>query len=260
MKQWVILLLISSTAISVEATTFFKKVASITAGTTLAFAGHYLCEYMSTFCHELGHACAYKCITGNSSQIRLLKGPHPLAPWTGFASTPDFSAQSRMKQAAIIAAGPLAGIGTTVAQIHILHTLEDKFIPKKQPDVPQSVSIRAYFKNLYNEAYNTTTDFVTEGKTPGAFENPLYIAFKMLKFLRYSRIMGESLYGFTPIKVPEGVGDGQKLWSLLLNRNDEDTVITDRLATATTIIMLSPILLGVFNALIKKKDKATTSL
>lgn len=254
MKQWIILLLISSAAsLSVDANASFKKIGAVATGATLAFSCHYLCEYMSTGCHELGHAGAYKLFTGKSSQIHLHKKFNPLAPWSGQTMMPDYSSLSKMRQGTTIAAGPLVGIGSTITQIHILNALEKKYITQNPPATHESVSIRGYFKNLYDEAYHTTTAFLSGEKFPDSFEDPLLIASKLLKFLRYSRIVGECLYGFAPIGVPEGVGDGQRLWSLLINRSDDGPyfTLTNRLTTITGVIMLSPILLGFFKALIK---------
>ncbi len=257
MKQYVLLLILSSTALSIEAGTFFnkaafKKTAAVVGGTALAFTGHYLCEFMSTFCHELGHASACKLTTGNSAHIQLQNELNPLAPWTGYTVMPSCNAQNKTKDAAITAAGPLAGIGTTLAQIYILQTLEHTFTTRKQKDTaPPPLSIRAYFKNLYEAAHTTTSTFVKEGKTPEFCENPLLIASKILTFLRYSRIVGEGLYGFTPISVPRVVGDGQKLWSMLLNSDEQRTIISHHLVTITSAIMLSPILLGFLKGLTK---------
>lgn len=254
MKQFLILLLISCSGFSVEPAPLLK----LAAGTALALGGHFLCEYMTTTCHELGHAAAYKIFTGESARITIQRGTNLLIPWSGQCSI-EKPLENRLQKAIAIASGPLVGISTTFAQIHVLNALEDSVISQKSLKTPKPLSLRAYFKSLYDGTYTTTTDFLTDGKTPRAFENTLGIACKILKFLRYSRIVGETIYGFIPVGIPQGVGDGQILWSVILNNETGNTTLTDRLGMLTGAVMLSPVLLGLAKAVLHKNTNNKSS-
>lgn len=225
-----------------------KKAGTLAVGTILAVAGHFVGEYMSTTCHEFGHAGAYKLITGRPGEITLEKGPHFLMPYKGSCFMRGLYGLKSTSQMAVTAAGPLAGIGATAAQLYVLHAVENKLAPQKPLEPAQQLPLIGYFKELYQETYAATTTYLQDGKAPDFEASPLLIACKMLKFLRYSRIIGESLYGFLPIATPPGVGDGQKMWALLLNRDEHHTLLTKHLFAATSIIMLSPIILGATQA------------
>ena len=251
MKKLFLLLVISCSGFSLEPAPLFTTLGKVAAGSALALGGHFLCEYMATTCHELGHAAAYKLFTGETAKITVQRGTNLFIPWVGYCRM-EKPIQSRLQRATAIASGPLAGISTTFAQIYTLNGTEESTNSEKPSKAPQSISPGAYFKGLYDDTYIATKDLLTDGKTPLAFESTLGIACRMLKFLRYSRIVGETIYGFTPVGVPQGVGDGQRLWSLILNRNEHKTVLTNRLCMLTGAVIISPVLLGLAKAVLDK--------
>ncbi len=246
MKKLLLLLLISSTAPSVAANSFLRKVGALVTGSALAYAGHFACEYISTMCHELGHASAYKLMIGGPTSTTVFRSSSILAPWAGNCSMSEIADKKR--RAFILASGPLAGIVTTFAQVYLLNALERNL----RGSHSASLSPLEYFKEMYHGTKSASTAILDKGEVPGFLEDTFDIAFKMLKFFRFSRIVGESIYGFTPVAVPQGVGDGQKLWAMALNRDAHATVLTNKLSTVTGIIMLSPALAGLSQALRSK--------
>lgn len=231
-----------SSRITTTGNSMLKKVGGITSGAGLALAGHFLCEYMSTALHEHAHATMTSVFTGKSSQVTMIRESNPLIPWVGNAKLTDYDDQSRSKQAAITAAGPLMGICSTFAQLYLLKRIENSYI--EASDKEQSLSPLAYFKKLYQGSYAFTVGLLQGKKLSTVGEDPFLVGISLLRFLRYSRIIGELVYGFTPTGIPEAPGDGQKLWALLLNRGENYPVVTNRLELLIGGIMIAPIFLG----------------
>lgn len=240
---------------TLSAASFKDRLISFSAGTALALIAHNVLEYVSTVSHELGHSLTNKFITGDP--IRFSVTPQSgivtlIQPWVGI-SYYSTSARSRSKLAYMLttAAGPLAGIAATHLQLYFLSLLEKKYSSTSdtQPTSARWQQPGSFMRELYQASKKQTSELLSHKelpKTVGIAET----AFTILKFLRCSRLVGETLYGFTPITDNNHVGDGQVLWHTILNRpSSAYPLLSNRLIAITSTIMVSPLLLGICKAL-----------
>ncbi len=238
---------------SISAASFTDRFISLTAGTALALVAHNILEYISTATHELGHSVTNKLITGDPIRFTVTPQSGPvklLQPWVG-ASYYSQHSRSRLADMLITGAGPLAGIASTQVQLYLLSLLEKQYIPTTQPATSWQQPL-PFMKELYH---------LGERQASGMSE-PMSIAqttLTMLKFLRCSRLVGETLYGFTPITQHNVIGDGQVLWHKLLNRKSSAyPLVSNRLLSITSAAMIAPLAIGIGKALIQKQKSASS--
>lgn len=227
----------------------------IITGTVLALAGHNILEYSSTVCHEMGHALANKLVSGDPISIKIKYEPCFLSsliqPWQGSASISSSIESKKLANAFVTSAGPTAGILSVQLQLILLDILYARYSQNKsRKSIWQPFK---FFKELYQFSKEQTEYCLGVSNSNSCSNlNTLDVAYKVLTFLRCSRLVGESLYGFAPISIPDGPGDGQILWSLLLNRPAKSVCLSDNLLLLTTSIMMLPAILGSGKAIIDK--------
>lgn len=218
----------------------------LVAGTGLALLGHNILEFISTTCHELGHAYANKSLTGDPIAIKVYMNRQIslLNPYEGVSifKTGDVG---KCKEAFRISAGPLAGIASTLCQLYLLNKVESTY-KETEPLTAKQTFLQPFtlLRSLFKSSKEQSKALLHEKK-----EIPLTtfdVMLQMLKFFRCSRIIGEAIYGFTPMPVPRAIGDGQKLWGLLCTNYQPQAqrYPSNLLLLLTAGIMVSPIIAG----------------
>jgi Peptidase M50B-like len=248
---------------ALDAQTSLNKFFSTVSGTALALAINIPLEYASTVSHELGHALVNKLFSGDKIDIGVEPNLTPtflVQPWTGWARCSGNS--TKLQDAFTLIAGPLAGIGMTQLQLILLTKLRKKYnISTSKAKQDSSVQTEkklpdpaAFMMKLYKYSYKNTSHLLKQERTvinDDSTIDSLTVAQEVLFFLRCSRIVGESIYGFTPLSTDKG-GDGQRMWSLLLDKPLNGTY---NLIGLTTAVMLSPFIAGIGKATIDKMYK-----
>jgi hypothetical protein len=246
---------------NLEANKPIKKLTTqnVVGGVALALAAHTALEFISTGLHELGHAGANKMMNPQDPiNIEVTFNNNILQPYKGRANFAS-PAKNKTSEAIRIASGPIAGISATMAQIVLFKILENH-INKKPLITKNSLNPFRFFKDSFKNSKALTTSLLKdENNENNESYSTLEIALEILKFLRTGRIVGETLYGFTPISIPEGVGDGQHVWKLLLNKEDGYPTVSNNLISITLAIMSTPLVFGISKGIIKSLKNKQSS-
>lgn len=183
----------------------------------LAFAAHRTCTYASVAAHEYGHAVTNKLLTGdpinceiNSSFLRVWGRAHYK------------TALSEGKNVLRTMAGPITGLIATQLQVSMLDYFQALSSKDRIASIKSSLCYTPFsgLMETYNECREASL----------APKNFLITTLQTLKIMRCVEMFSDAMYGFLPIALRDGgnteskskktklYGDGQKLWSYILNK------------------------------------------
>lgn len=209
----------------------------------LAYAAYRALDYASVVCHEYGHALTQKAFTSDPIDITIKP-----SFWgtSGFSRAKTDLHEHRIKNALMIAAGPIAGIAAT----HLGFTLLNRFDESDDP------TIFHFMKRLYTEA--------KYGKPYSKLAPIPRDCIDMLKSMCCARIISEIVYGFLPVgtvttypnQSNESPGDGQQIWAALLKRDKQNYPrISEKILSYAPLAVCAPILLARGEAFYAEKFK-----
>ncbi len=188
-------------------------------GAALAEIAHVISEYLIVHFHEEGHNIAAKLTTGVAGTVHIFPTFNPLVPFAGHTAL-------EKSTNVIIAAGPYAGIMAiyaTIIGMEMVHAYTD------------GKSITFGFINGLKKPISIYSDIIHKVKEMIA--NPdikkltiLSSFFGTFALLKSGRLIGEILYGFTPLY--PSWSDGARLWSYSLTT---DWSAADAICTALTL-------------------------
>lgn len=231
-----------------------KKMGLVAVKTAIAlplmWLSHFGFELFSTAAHEaLGHGLTNKLLTGNPIRVNLgLTYHNPIEflcmPWHGQAA---INPHNTKQEVITTLAGPIVGIATTYLQLFSLRLIQG---------ILEQQSFKETIKQAAQEPLTTFKDitshtaslFDPQTKTP-SFSS---ILFDGMRLFRCARIIGESWYGFTPLKINHihGMEDGKRVWDIVSKKvNKESPELKKNLIMLTAVPLLIPICIGIIKGI-----------
>lgn len=180
-------------------------------GIALSYIGYLTLDYAAALCHEYGHALVLKALTGDTINIEILPSLNGAFGLTKTSS--DLRTLTRTKRIMFFAAGPVVGIISTLLFYRLINFFDDN-------NDPTPIH---FIKRVMTEMKNGTP---CSSKIKGMAR----LCIDMIKVMGFGRIIMESTYGFVPIGTVHSesnpsntpLGDGQRIWAELLNRNEQN--------------------------------------
>lgn len=190
----------------------FKNIANISAGVGLGLLAHIFSEYFVVTAHELGHCTASALTGGKFGEFNVTNNFKELGP---LAIAFPFRGYSRFSgdignEAITVAAGPAAGMLTSYA---LMAGVEAKYNGQKK--LTKESAKKALLKPIavYPSIARGFEKLMKPNKESISISGTFNTTFA---FLKMSRIIGEAIYGLTPLCAIPG-GDGERLWQILGN-------------------------------------------
>ncbi len=212
----------------------------LAAGITAGLLAHCCLEFISTGAHEMGHSASHALSGNGISPTKINFTGSLLVPWRGITHYIN-----NKPSAITTAVGPAIGILTTYLQLIGLEKLEAYVHKKTESEKPLS------FFSRYTNGVKNISAHVMGKKIDDNFTEPSLasVIIGCIKWFRWSRIVGESIYGFTPLEQGKSTvydkvirGDGERIWKKIFGEKSPKYNVNLPLLVA--ISMSLPICIG----------------
>lgn len=232
-----------------------KKAATLVAALGAALAAHIITELPIIIAHEYGHHFGNYLSGGCGGRIgvqcNITRPPLGfLLPFYAWWGMPEKCGKNEL---VIVASGPLAGITANyaiMAAANGYHAAQ-KGSSKKEILQAAFTSPASPYKAISSEITRMITN--TSNYQMLSFSEIFMIAFNLLKS---SKMLGECIYGFTPMSFT--FGDGQSLWQLLGLKKDL-TISPLKGVCLATIPLMAAIAFGITKGIVARKNKQKIS-
>ncbi len=214
---------------STAAQVFNPLVTNVAKAAPIILATHMAADTISTFNHEVGHGLAGYALAKAPFKNYFYWADNPLKlllfPLAGSSRSHFTEPLSDTESLAHIAAGPIAGLGTTYTQVIALETLRS-YLDTGNISIISSMKRPFTF---YKDMSELVTNFVWAMRNLKTL-NTNTIAFHTIvlngiMFMRLSRMAGEIAYGLLPTEDSISIdgfsdykGDGLNLWETMYRK------------------------------------------
>lgn len=178
----------------------------VAASLGIALCAHILTELPILYAHEYGHACGSVLSGGEwgSVHVKRPSSTDPFAfcmPFVGYHTGGNGTSMHH-------AAGPCAGIASNYACMVGANTL----YAKKKHNLSGIAALKRGMASPFNAYKNLANEFtrMIVERDRYTMQSVSHIAMMAFNILKSSKMVGEVLYGLTPVSVPGG--DGHELW------------------------------------------------
>ena len=231
-----------------------RFVAKAVTGCIVGLGVHFVGEYFSTFAHEHGHGLTAQATNNQvtSYEIELINNSNIFTPWIGACKLNRSSSNyTEIQDLLFSLGGPLSGLATTYVQCmaieSIYHLSQGNSI--KQATKKGLKSPYTFFSDTANIAQAVCESVWGKDKKP--LKEPTFseIVKWWCMMFRSSRIVGEFLYGLTPLHLKDAYvaeGDGISIWKVLAGKNCPQ--YSANLAGLSAIPLMSAVVTGMVRA------------